>query len=419
MYLPTKESEPRSLRQLALCGLHCIRQIFIIFASRNNTATPITSTLPLNQPKVMTKNRISYAISATITALFACLLPAACVNRNDSPDYDTVAYEPEYATGFTIMCDADSISGIMIKNPWQGADSVSMSYRVEKPAERIVAMSSTFVAMLESLGATDRVVGVSGLDFITSEALLRRGDEVADVGYDTGVDYEKIVMLNPDIVLLYGVNGPSVIEAKLKELDIPYIYIGDYLEESPLAKAEWVVAIGEIIGKREEAAALFDNIADRYNSLKDRFSSIAGKPKVMINAPYGDSWWMPSTSNYMSQLIADAGGDYIYRENTGNSSKNIDIEEAYMLMSGADIWINPGQAKSKAQVAAMTPRFTDTRPFLTDKVYNNNLKGSANGGNDFYESGVMHPDVILQDLVKVFHPDSLPGYSPVYYRQLQ
>lgn len=349
-----------------------------------------------------------------------CMAAVGCGGKNDTTAvYDTTVYTPEYAKGFTIVCDKDSVTAIRITNPWQGADSVSMCYRVEKPAERIVAMSSTFVAMLESLGAADRIVGVSGLGYISSEAIRCRGDEVADVGYDTNVDYEKLVMLNPDIVLLYGVNGPSPIEEKLRELSIPYIYIGDYLEESPLGKAEWAVAIGEIIGKRKESEEIFAGIAERYNTRKERYSKSAVRPKVMINAPYNDSWWMPSTSNYMAQLIADAGGDYIYKENTGNASKAIDIEEAYMLMSDADVWINPGQAFTKAEVAAMAPRLTDTRVFTGGEVYNNNRRSSPAGGNDFYESGVMHPDVILDDLNRVFHPERSDSYQPVYYRRLQ
>lgn len=357
---------------------------------------------------------------AAMIAAAICFFTTGCGGKNDTAAvYDTTLYSPEYAKGFAIVCDKDSVPAIMIRNPWQGADSVSICYRLEKPAERIVAMSSTFVAMLESLGAVDRIVGVSGRGYISSDAIRNRGDKVADVGYDTGVDYEKLVMLEPDVVLLYGVNGPSPIEEKLKELAIPYIYIGDYLEESPLGKAEWVVAIGEIIGKRKESEDIFAGIAKRYNTRKERYSRSSVRPKVMINAPYNDSWWMPSTSNYMAQLIADAGGDYIYKENTGNSSKVIDIEEAYMLMSDADVWINPGQAFTKAEVAAMAPRLTDTRVFTGGEVYNNNRRSSPAGGNDFYESGVMHPDVILDDLNRVFHPERSDSYQPVYYRRLQ
>ena len=362
-----------------------------------------------------------------VVVMIAVAVMAACSNGQEAQgsgnnstanEYDNVVYQPRYAKGFRIVCDSDSAIAIMISNPWQGADSISMLYRVGKPAERIVAMSSTFVAMLEELDALDMVVGVSGLGFISSEALCGKGNKVADVGYDTNVDYEKIVMLNPDMVLLYGINGPNMIEAKLNELAIPYIYIGDYIEESPLGKAEWVVAIGQLIGKRNEAIGIFEGIAKRYNELKGRFANSPNKPKVMINTPYNDSWWMPSTSNYMPQLIADAGGDYIYKANTGNASKAIDIEQAYILVNEADIWINPGQAFTKADVAAMAPRMTDTKVFTDGKVYNNNRRSTAGGGNDFYESGAMHPDIVLKDLVKIFYPDSLDGYLPMYYQQL-
>ncbi len=366
----------------------------------------------------MTKTGMARMSAMLISIMLSAVAISSCGRKESQTAGANEIYKPEYAGGFEIVCGDDSVATLIIKNPWQGADSVTMSYRVEKPAERIVAMSSTFTAMLEGLGATDRIVGVSGLGFISSDALRSRGDKVADVGYDSNIDFEKIVMLNPDVVLLYGVNGPNVIEAKLKELGIPYVYIGDYLEESPLGKTEWVATIGEIIGKREEAIALFDSIAGRYNALKSHYSSIADKPGVMVNAPYGDSWWMPSTSNYMSQLIADAGGDYIYKENTGNRSKNIDIEEAYMLAAEADVWINPGQVSSETQLKALAPRFTDTKPFVNGRVYNNNRRSSPGGGNDFYESGVMHPDVVLQDLIKVFHPDSLDGYETVYYQCL-
>lgn len=359
--------------------------------------------------------RITYT---ALTALMTLLL-TACSSRERDASYENILYRPAYATGFVIGCDNDSVEGLVINNPWQGADSVSMNVRTDKAAQRIVAMSSTFVAMLESLGAADRIVGVSGRDFISSEAVRNMGDKVADVGYDTNVDFEKLVALNPDLVLLYGVNGPNPVEAKLQELAIPYIYIGDYLEQSPLGKAEWVVAIGELIGKRDEAVTLFNGIARNYNTLKDDMSHFAYRPKVMVNAPYGDSWWMPSTSNYMVQLINDAGGDYIYKGNNGTSSENIDIEQAYMLMNDADVWINPGQAASLTQLASMAPRFADTPVFRSGAVFNNNRRSTPGGGNDFYESGVMHPDLVLKDLIQLFHADALPAHTPVYYRQLK
>lgn len=365
-------------------------------------------------------HRINYH-TLLIATVIAMVLFTACsgTKHNNATGLTETVYQPDYASGFTICLDNDSIGHVIVRNPWQGADSVTMDYRAEHPAQRIVAMSSTYVAMLESLDAIDRVVGVSGRDFISSEALRSRGDKVADVGYDTNIDFEKLVILNPDLVLLYGVSGPNLIEEKLKELNIPYMYMGEYVEESPLGKAEWVVAIGELIGKRDRAEALFDSIANRYNNLRNRYCKLTDRPKVMLNAPYNDSWWMPSAKNYMARLIEDAGGDYTYKKNEGNASVAIDIEEAYMLMSEADVWLNPGQATSLREVSAMTPRFTDTKPFNNGEVWNNNGRSTRGGGNDFYESGIMHPDIILEDLADIFHRDSLSKYEPMYYQRLK
>ena len=114
--------------------------------------------------------------------------------------------------------------------------------------------------MLDVLGAVDRVAGVSGIDFISNRYIQAHRDSVGDIGFDGNINYELLLSLDPDIVLLYGVNGASAMEGKLKEVGIPYMYVGDYLEESPLGKAEWLVAISEIIGQRDKGIAIFRDI---------------------------------------------------------------------------------------------------------------------------------------------------------------
>ena len=140
-----------------------------------------------------------------------------------------------------------------------------------KDAERIICMSSTHIAMLDAIGETGRVVGVSGIDYISNPDIQARRDSVGDVGYEGNINYELLLSLDPDLVLLYGVNGASSMEGKLKELDIPFMYVGDYLEESPLGKAEWLVALSEVIGKRAEGEKVFAEIPVRY---KDRKSVV-------------------------------------------------------------------------------------------------------------------------------------------------
>ena len=208
-------------------------------------------------------------------------------------------------------------------------------------------------------------------------------------------------------------------EGNLKELNIPFMYVGDYLEESPLGKAEWLVALAEVAGKRTEGEKVFAEIPVRYNALKKRVTDAAiDAPSVMLNTPYGDNWFMPSTESYVARLIKDAGGDYIYKKNTGNASAPIDLEEAYLLASQVDMWLHVGMANTLDELRAACPKFTDTRCFRNGYVYNNNARTNAAGGNDYYESAVVNPDLVLRDLVKIFHPE-LVAEDFVYYKQLK
>lgn len=362
---------------------------------------------------------------------------AGCRGKSSQlADFNKQLYAPEYASGFEIE-GADGRQSVLVSvmNPWQGADSVTTRLFIsrngepvpegfdgqvlEGDARRIVAMSSTHIAMLDAIGETGRVVGVSGLDYISNSDIQARRDSIGDVGYEGNINYELLLSLDPDLVLLFGVNGASAMESKLKELGIPFMYVGDYLEESPLGKAEWLVALSEVVGKRAKGEKVFADIPVRYNALKQKVAgAVLDAPSVMLNTPYGDSWFMPSTENYVVRLITDAGGDYIYKKNTGNTSTPIDMEEAYLLASEADMWLNVGMANTLDELKAACPKFTDTRCFRNGEVYNNNARTNAAGGNDYWESAVVNPDLLLRDLVKIFHPE-LVKEDFVYYKQLK
>ncbi len=369
--------------------------------------------------------------------LILCMITSCNGNRQSfDSNFDKELYTPVYSSGFDIKgAEGQESVLITVRNPWQGADSVVTYLLVarngENPpegfdgqvlkgdAKRIVVMSSTHIAMLDALDETDRIVGVSLIDYVNNPEIQRRRDSIGDVGYEGNVNYELLMSLEPDIVLLYGVNGANPMEGKLRELRIPYMYVGDYLEEDPLGKAEWIVALSELTGNRERGEEVFSVIPQRYNALKHRVAeSVNTKPKVMVNAPYGDTWHMPPVDSYAVRLIGDAGGDYLYNTNTGNSSIPIDIEEAYRLVSEADVWINLGTASSLDDVKTMCPKFTGTRCLSDGNVYNNNLRTTATGGNDYFESGVVNPDIVLRDLVKIFHPE-LVEEDFVYYKHLR
>lgn len=369
-------------------------------------------------------------------ALLCLFFLASCISRNKTSleVFKQNIYIPEYASGFKILGAENFASTlIQITNPWQGAKDITMSYFVSRNGEQapagfngpiipagakqIVCMSSSYIAMLDALGEINRIVGVSGIDYIANPYILAHKDSIKDLGPE--MNYELLISLKPDVVLLYGIgDAQTAVTDKLKELSIPYLYMGEYLEESPLGKAEWMLVLSELTDKREEGMEIFREIPKRYYALKTLTDSVKQRPTVMFNTPWNDSWVMPSTQSYMAQLVTDAGADYIYKENTSNSSTPIGLEKAYKLIQKADYWINVGMASTLDELKTVNPKFADAKAVREKTVYNNNLRTTPTGGNDYWESAVVRPDIVLRDLIHIFHPE-LVSDSLYYYRHLE
>lgn len=369
--------------------------------------------------------------------LLVFIISSLCISCGGGVDngvdsFMSRAYEPRYASGFVIDTDDKGNRLLRVTQPWQGsaveeqrlaifADAdAARGYRgahIVGAADRIVCMSTSHIAMLDALGRVDAVVGVSGKQYISNERVVSNPD-VKDVGYDSNLNYELLVMLNPDLVLMYGVTAEnSAVTAKLRNLGIPYLYLGDYTEESPLGKAEWLVAIAEIVGCRERGVEVFEAIAERYNEIKAGVVRGERIPKVMFNLPYQDVWYMPADGSYMVQLVEDAGGEYIYKgKNITRGSKAVSLEEAYMLVLQSDIWLNVGQCSSLDDLRRAAPHFVDTRVVGCGEVYNNNRRRTTAGGSDFWESAIVHPDVVLAELAAIM---SGAESEPYYYQKLK
>lgn len=384
------------------------------------------------------KIKYTFPVKSTFPVLpLLCLLfLASCISnkKTSSEAFTQELYIPEYATGFKILgADNAASTIIQVRNPWQGAKDVEMSYFISRGgeqapagftgptipagAQRIVCMASSYIAMLDALGQVDRIVAVSGINFVWNPSILARKDSIEDMGPE--MNYELLLGLKADVVLLYGIgDAQTAITDKLKELAIPYMYVGEYLEESPLGKAEWLVALSELTDSREKGTEVFREIPKRYNALKALTESVEQRPTVMLNTPWNDSWVMPSMKSYMAQLVTDAGADYIYKENTSNSSTPIGLETAYGLIQKADYWINVGSVTTMGDLKAVNPKFADAKSVREKTVYNNNLRLTPTGGNDYWESAVVRPDVVLRDLIHIFHPE-LVSDSLYYYRRLE
>lgn len=363
-------------------------------------------------------------------ALFVVVALFLSCSDNSVVRHTEPLYTPRYAKGFSIEQDKNTGEKLLcIRNPWQGAEDIVYYTALDTvaPPKRIVAMSSSHAAMLDAVGCSDRIVGLSGCRFIYNSELCNKiaKSEISEVGYDSTFDFEKISALKADIVLLYGVAGEAkTMTTKLEELHILYIYIGDYLENDPLGKAEWVVALASLCGVEEKGMEFFAGVEEHYNTLRGKQYCSAYKPRVMLNLPYRDTWFMPPHNSYMVRLIEDAGGEYILTENGKRKTKNehntstpISLEEALVLAMKADFWLNLGQMVSVEEVCATAPRFAKVDAVRFGRLYNNTKRTNESRGSDFWESGAIRPDLILEDLINILHYEA-PTDSLHYYKKL-
>lgn len=380
----------------------------------------------------------SFAAGLILTALI--IMTVSCSPGGSTAcAYDTVFYRPEYASGFEIAGNKGKASRVIrVFSAWQGADSTAMELFIARDGEeppagfrgqtiadhaaRLAVMSSSYVGMLSCIDACDSVAAVSGKRFISDKSILGRIDSILETGSDSAPDYEGMLARGIDLVLIYGVASRSTMEKRLAHLGIPYLYMGEYLESDPLGRAEWMVALAEIIGDRERGERAFSIIEERYDSLRTMAAAMADcyRPKVMLNAPYGDTWFMASPISAVARMIWDAGGEYVYHGHMTNRSTPVSREDAFMLASEADIWLDTGNIATMKELMRSCPGFSSVKCVRDGMVYNNDARTSPGGGNEYWETSPARPDLVLGDLISILHPDRLTdGDSLYYYRRIE
>lgn len=337
------------------------------------------------------------------------LLMAACAGPHvDAGPESSCRYARNFDVIDVHLPSGESCSAVVVISPSGGhRDTV----KVEDAMDNIICMSSSHVAALSEIGADSVISAVSGIDYISDPDIRKRFDSsdnvlpVYDIGYETSLDYEKILELNPDLLVTYTVSGaePPYI-AKLRSLGVPVMILHDHLEEHPLARAEYVRLFGALTHRLAEADSVYAEVCSRYEALAEATADAGSTPcDVLLNIPYADAWYIPGEDSYMSRLIKDAGGRVLGAEPGTAVSRVISIEHAYNLSLQAQAWLNPGSCRTQDELRAVHQLFPKFGPLAKGlPIYNNTLRTTSEGGNDFWESGAMRPDLILQDLINIF-----------------
>jgi iron complex transport system substrate-binding protein len=379
-------------------------------------------------------NRLFPIIQVVIMVFCSCGRSSDSAGKSKETAADFSSVSGRYS-----LEEINGIKKLVISNPWQNSGGVEFIYYlvphgmdlpdtlkeadvIRTPVRRIICMSTTHVAMLGALGAADVIAGISGTDLLF-DTLLRediKNGMIPDVGYESNIDSELIISLDPDLLMAYNIGAPAEYMLKLKSMGVKIMYNADYLEQHPLARCGWIRVFGALTGREERADSIVRAVTSRYRELAEKVrNSSSPRPDVLLGAPWEDTWYISPSNSYIGRLVDDAGGHYLFDDLAAPNSVPFSVEAVFRRAADADIWLNPGSAGTLAEIEASDNRLAQLPVYREGRVWNNRKRITPTGGNDYWESAVVHPDVLLHDIVSILHPELFPGYDQFYYKKLQ
>ncbi len=366
------------------------------------------------------------------------LLICGCSNRNEtSVKNNNKLVGLSHATHFEIQKSEDGFI-LHVFNPWQGAENVVYTYVLSNqrpaseragdttiilyPVENVVCLSTTHIAFLDAINQTGAITALSGSKYVYNQEIREKiqNNQMYDVGFQEQLNYELILSLQPDVVFAYGINSQNLgYYQKIQEMGIPVVFIAEYLEKSPLGKAEWVKFISTFFDALPAAMKFYNSIQASYQHLVSLTDSIKNKPVIMAGLPFQGTWYISGANTNLATFINHAGGEYLWKDLTESEVYPMELEHVFARSKQADLWINPGSANSLNDIVSVDERMASFHTFDSNTVYNNNARQHDAGGNDYFESGVVNPHIILKDLISIFHPELLTEHELIYYRKLE
>jgi len=381
----------------------------------------------------MTSSRASLVFT---TILIAISMLIGCQNapKKSGPD-DIVWIKNTHAQLFRIgLTKTDSFlevydapkSMLSVGKFYWGSSSKIEGYQKIENRDKIVSLSAIHTGMLAELGLAKSIVGVESKQYIAHPAIYSSTllDSVQELAPNGPVIPEKLANLKPQILIgyVFNIQEKNTIE-RIAKNHFPVIWANNHLEPHPLGRAEWIVAIGWLLGKSKESANVFKGISKEYLAIAKQAAeadqekkSTTGsnrskvRPTVMMNIPYNGQWFVPQGQSYMSQFILDAGGMPITLQPEGSGSNMVGLEKALQAMKLADIWINTDNCNTRKCLTEMEPRVMNVKALQGNRVFNFNKKLNSNGSNSYWDLGCVFPNLVLRDLYKIIQNDTQSMY---------
>ena len=229
---------------------------------------------------------------------------------------------------------------------------------------------------------------------------------------------ELVLSIQPDLVVGFGITSENKGYETLKRSKISVVYNGDWIEKNPLGKAEWIKFFAPFFAMEKKADSVFQSIEASYKEAKSLAQGAKQAPTVLSGALYKDVWYAPGGESWAAEFIRDANANYLWKGTSQAGSLSLSIENVLDEGKNADFWIAPSQFTSYRELENDTWHYKQFKAYQNKTIYTYALTKGETGGLLYYELGPNRPDLILKDLIHIFHPEVLPDYTPVFFKPL-
>lgn len=368
-------------------------------------------------------------------AALCCAVLLSCNARGgagaDVPMADTLTHHARF---LTMAERPDGSVMVDVGSPWKGESKLGSYLLVHRdsampsdvpagvrvirtPVGRAAVYSAVHTGAMRELGAVDALCAVADAAYFPPEdtvSVLLRSGKLTDVGNSADPSAELLVASGAEVVLrspMQGMSGAAVPPG------IVAVECADYMEDTPMGRAEWILLIGELFGRSDEARAVFDSVIDGYSSLKLRvMSSAVPNPKILVETETSGVWYVPAGGSYAARMYADAGADYPWADTAGSGSLALSLEDVAARAIDADVWLvrSYGYETTPRSLRALNPRYAAFKALKEGNVYSCNTQE-----RNVFSEATFHPEVVLADYIAIFHPDVMPDYRTRYYFRMQ
>ena len=367
-----------------------------------------------------------------LTGLFIIILIFSCKEKNTKKAINEEAFiktDLKYAKGFEIL-NYKTYKKLIIKAPFLDSSEsfefllsnipISNNF-IKTPIENIVVTSTTHIPMLESLNEENKLIGFPNSNYISSKKTRARIDKgaVAELGNEENMNTELLLNLNPDVVVGFSLNSNNKMYNTIQKIGIPVVMNGDWLEKTPLGRAEWIKFFGVLFDKQKEADSIFNQLENNYLKVKSIAAKSKNIPTVISGGLFKDIWNLPAGESFEATFLKDANTNYLWKDSKGTGSLSLNLENVFEKGKGADLWISPSFHSSLSSIEKANEIYSKFKAFKNKQVYSFVNKKGESGGLLYFELASSRPDLVLKDIIKIAHPTLLINEEFTFFERLK